>query len=142
MLEAQCSLAPEGKGDIIVLALPGHPWGEKDKKNLFVVEWDDQEKEDVLIARQKQGEPWPVLTTPYKVMKQEGPVLRMVLRSTEAVDIEALDASTKVAILDPSVKVDTISLEDYSVITKSAPSEGIISTVVNAFKSAWNWLVS
>lgn len=72
MLEAQATIIEDENdpdvhraGDIIVVALPGHPWGTLDQVRFLVVEWEDAELEAALLARRAAGEPWPVKSYPY-----------------------------------------------------------------------------
>jgi len=104
MLQALTVLSPdtpEGickQGDIIVLALPGQPWGAKEKSGFLIVQWDDKEMEDILAARQTAGEKYPTITYPYATFEDRispaGKTVgkKMTARSTSTLDIAALDA--------------------------------------------------
>lgn len=70
MLEAQVAIVgnqsgTKQPGDIIVVALPGHPWGTQDAVEYVIVEWDDPALESVLVDRRQRGESWPVTSLPY-----------------------------------------------------------------------------
>lgn len=75
MLEAQCSLIESGdgvsqQGDIIIVALPNHPWGTKDRTNFLIVQWEDALFESQLLSRRATGEEWPVISLPYSIMEE------------------------------------------------------------------------
>lgn len=72
MLEALIAISdtPDGKGkagDVIVLALPGEPWGTKDRTNYLIAQWEDDTIESSLNDRLNEGEIWPVVVYPYAV---------------------------------------------------------------------------
>lgn len=152
MLEAQCSLKSSAdgiaqQGDVIVVALPGHPWGTLDRKHLLVVKWEDQDLEDRLTTRRKDGEDWPVISLPYAVRGEVNsrnfrPLLQ---RSTEAVDIDAL--SIKKDVLDIDKEVPILEFTDYTIKVETVDEgTGIITSIASAIwspiKAAWDWLVA
>jgi len=84
-------------GDVLNVALPGHPWGKKDLQIHTVVELEDAELEAVLQARRKAGEAWPVLSLPYATYKPDPvtglPVLDQ--RSEFRVDAATMSAEAR-----------------------------------------------
>lgn len=117
MILAQCSLRDSGddvtrEGDVIVLALPGHPWGTQDAVRFLIVEWEDEDAEQVLLNRRAAGEPWPVISLPYaeKKEKERG---RLKRRSFLRVDIEALPHKCEVR--DRTRHTRTLGCKEYHV---------------------------
>lgn len=136
MLEAQVALnsTEDGianQGDVIVLALAGHPWGTEDRRRLLVVEWSDSLMEDALLARRKSGEQWPVLSYPYRVRETQGKREVTLRRSSKTVDIPTLTAQYDV--LDPTKEVPILRYEEISLVSEAKP--GLLARF-------WNWLVS
>lgn len=78
-------------GDIIVLALPGHPWGMMERKSFVIVEWDSLDMLHRLLARQKTGETWPVISHPYAVIEKH----KLVKRSTHGIDLKSIPEHAK-----------------------------------------------
>jgi hypothetical protein len=110
MLEALVSWRHNGEtalkrsGDILIMALTGHPWGKMDKKFHSIVEFDDPELEAKL--REKTS-PNPVISLPYcefnPSVGDEEPVMKV--RSTFRANKDNFSAK----ILDPTVEVNEIS---------------------------------
>lgn len=145
MLEAQVSIKPDRaggisrQGDIIVLALEGHPWGTLDRKHLLVVKWVDPAIERVLTDRRRAGEKFPIVTTPY-ALRERG---KMVERSELQLDFTAIDPTVRA--LDPAVTKPILGTEEYAVKAAAADdvieSAGLVQSAVNFVKSAWKWMV-
>ena len=52
-------------GDVIVVALPNHPWGTEDKRVHAVCEVEDPDMESLLLAKRANGAAYPVISYPY-----------------------------------------------------------------------------
>ena len=146
MLEAQVILTAKGSviqpGDILVLALAGHPWGKGDRTEFLIVQWEDAAVELDLIAQQKDGESYPLITYPYAIetaaKSKYGPA-KMTRLSDRAIDT----ASVPVAMLDATVDKPVLPESEYALKAEViSGGVGVVGTVVNALKSAWDWLVS
>ena len=53
-------------GDIVVAALVGHPWGIRESIDFIIVELEDQDLEDQLIAKRGLGSVHPLISYPYR----------------------------------------------------------------------------
>lgn len=144
MLEAQVAIDSETlKGDILVAALPGHPWGRLDKVHLLVIQWQDDALELQLLQRHKLGEAWPVESYPYIAtsagkVAADGAVIttRIDLLSTKRINLDPRHA-------DKTVEKPILTPLQYSlVVDGGVKPSGVIASVVNAVKFVWNYLVS
>jgi hypothetical protein len=157
MLEAQASLQPDTRdgiakqGDVIVIALAGHPWGTLDQKQLLVVQWQDDAAELALLQRQQDGEEWPVVGFPYAVW--DATTTKIVQRSTQTIDLASVTFAARggqdtsppsIDVLDPTVEKPIVDLGSYTLVAEPV-SPGILTSVASAiaspFVAAWNWLV-
>ena len=144
MLHAQCSLREDQqgaqKGDVIVLALPDHPWGTLDRKRLFIVEWEDPVMEQRLLSMQGRENPHPVIVHPYAIRTDT----RITQRATLKVDMDSL--TDKQTYLDRTVTKPILRVIDYQKIDTTVKETGIVGTILNAiaspFVAAWEWLVA
>lgn len=157
LLEAQCSLRPDSadgvyrEGDIIVIALAGHPWGSGDRKEFVIVQWPDDRIEQQLVERVKVGEQWPVAAHPYAVIEPVKNTPRNKIafllkqRSVHAVDVRELSESRAVPVFDKTATKQTVAAGDYAVRADTvATTDGIITKTVkavwNAVTSLWDWM--
>lgn len=137
MIHAQCSISPIGPGDVLVLALPDHPWGTLDRKHLLIVEWVDDVMERRLLARVKAGERHPVITLPYATRNQQ----RLVTRSTQRVDMDSV--IDRADMLSRTFEKPILRPDDYERIdTTVTPSTGILGSLWSGVVAAWNWMVA
>lgn len=133
------------QGDVVVVALPDHPWGILDKKRYLIVEWDDPALEKRLLDQRAAGHEFPVITYPYAVWKAPDPTTgakQLALRSTEAVNVTAM-ADYQTLIADVTKDKPVYTEQDYTVKVQVAPADiqpGVVGTVVGAVASAWNWI--
>lgn len=71
MIVAQIHILPSNPdhiiqtGDVVVVALPDHPWGTMDDQHFALVEWHDPELEYQLILERANDNPFPVIAYPY-----------------------------------------------------------------------------
>lgn len=131
------------QGDVIVVALSGHPWGDLDRKVHLVVKWEDSGAEATLMQRVKAGEKWPVISYPYATFvpsQNVDGIVYLTKRSIVGIDVLALDNAADV--LDPTkeVAIDTIPPTKIIYRTEAelgdeAPAEtpGLISRMVSWF---------
>jgi len=75
------------RGDVLVVKLPGSPWGSDCEKIHQIVEWDDPALEAKLLAQQKAGQETPKITSPYTTYDADG---NIITRSTEFMDVDDL----------------------------------------------------
>jgi hypothetical protein len=149
MLEALSVVQPprvEGvsqQGDIIVVALEGHPWGDMDRKYHLILKWDDAALEAELNLRRKQGERWPVKSYPYAKFRDTNirGVQAMTRRAEFVVDVEALPNAKDV--LDPTKAVDAVVLDSSLIVFKPVtadPVEPVAEEKPGLLSRMWSWI--
>lgn len=98
-------------GDVIVVALPNHPWGTEDKRVHAVCEVEDPDMESLLLAKRANGDAYPVISYPYADYEiEEGnaaPIVRAV--STKHVDISLLDDNRQILVRDRTTPVNKLT---------------------------------
>ena len=109
MLEALVSWRHNGedrtygkrRGDILAVALPGHPWGKQDTAFHTVVELDDAELEAKLRKRLR---PYPVISLPYATFKSNplDPLGEPVIEKRS--EYRLSDADVPASALDPNTR--------------------------------------
>lgn len=144
MLEALCSLrvSEDGvarEGDIIVLALPGHPWGTQELKRFIVVKWDDPQIEAVLLGRQKEFT-WPIIGVPYATMVRS--TGRMKLRSAKGVDVATITRLPSADVKDPTLTKPVLDAADYSIRAEATLVSAVVDAITSPFVALWNWMWS
>lgn len=111
MIEAQVLIHPHREnaqeGDVLLVALSGHPWGTFDTKHLLVVKWEDAELEARLQDMATRG-PWPVISYPYKTKERF---------SSKQIDLRK--HPRRHLILDRETHVPVLQLDEYKLRTPS-----------------------
>tara|TARA_A100000172_G_scaffold81106_1_gene72984 strand:- start:1934 stop:2314 length:381 start_codon:yes stop_codon:yes gene_type:complete len=103
-------------GDVIVVALPDHPWGVEDKRVHAVCEVEDPEIEAKLLQKQANGIVHPVLSYPYAdyeiIPNNAEPVVKAV--STKHVDISSLHEDRQITVRDRTTPVNKLTQSECS----------------------------